>query len=164
MSTQKTSIGPEGCFEPFAVDEVPWEVFSHGTRFGVRYRQLGEYGGCSRVGVCLEELEPGRQAYPAHYHMLEEEHLWVLDGSLTLRLGSKQYTMRAGDYVCFPAGQTLGHAVVNDGDTVCRYLVIGERNGRDVVVYPDSGNVKVRLTGEIYDRTRPQDYFRGENE
>lgn len=29
---------------------------------------------------------PGKQSNPAHYHMLEEEHLLILEGQVTLRL------------------------------------------------------------------------------
>lgn len=163
MSDKTSSKNPEGIYEPFATDEVPWEDFSRGERFGTRFRQLGAFGGCSHVGVCMEEISPGKQAYPAHYHFLEEEHLLVLEGSLTLRLGERTYPMTAGDYVCFPAGQKAGHALVNEGDDVCRYLVIGERNPNEVIVYPDSGRVSVRLTGEGYRGSQTMDYWEGEN-
>ena len=87
MSENKTSRNADGVYEPFMIENVPWESSSHGERFGMRYRQLGNYGGGSHVGVCYEELAPGKQTCPAHYHMLEEEHLLVLEGSLRLRLG-----------------------------------------------------------------------------
>jgi uncharacterized cupin superfamily protein len=146
---------------PFAAESVPWETFSHGERFAIRYRQLGEHGGGSHVGVCMEELAPGKQAYPAHYHMLEEEHLLVLSGTLTLLLDGERYPMRAGDYVCFPAGQRAGHAIVNESDEACRYLIVGERNPNDVIVYPDSGRVGVRLLGEGYRESATMDYWEG---
>jgi len=161
--TQKlTPINAEGFFEPFTVDDVPWEEFSHGTRFGMRTKQLGEFGGCSHVGVCLEELAPGRQTCPTHYHMLEEEHVYVLEGRMTLRLGSKSFELNSGSYVCFPAGQKAGHTLINDGDAPCRYLIIGERNSSEVVVYTDSGRVGVRLLGEGYRKSATMDYWEGE--
>jgi len=161
--TQKpSSINATGVFEPFSVDAVPWESYSHGDRFGTRMRQLGEFGGGSHVGVCIEELAPGKQAYPAHYHMLEEEHLLVLEGRVTLRLGEKSFALSAGSYVCFPAGQKQGHALVNDTDATCRYLIIGERNPHDVIVYTDSGRVGVRLTGEGYRKSATMEYWEGE--
>lgn len=146
---------------PFAVESVPWETFAHGERFGIRYRQLGEHGGGSHIGVCMEELAAGKQACPAHYHMLEEEHLLVLSGRLTLMLDGERYPMQAGDYVCFPAGQRAGHAIVNESDAVCRYLIVGERNPNDVIVYPDSGRVGVRLLGEGYRQSATMDYWEG---
>jgi uncharacterized cupin superfamily protein len=65
------------------------------------------------------------QSSPAHSHMREEEQVLILEGRLTLRLGAETHEMKAGDYVCFPAGQAAGHCLANDSDTVCRFLVIG---------------------------------------
>ena len=163
MNQKNSSANADGLFEPFPVDRVPWEDYSRGDRFAVRFRQLGEYGGASHVGVCMEILDPGKQAYPAHYHMLEEEHLLILEGQVTLRLGDKSYDLSAGDYVCFPAGQKAGHALLNTGREPCRYLVIGERNPNDVIVYTDSGRVGVRLTGEGYRKSQTMDYWEGED-
>lgn len=163
MANKPSSINANGVYEPFAVEDVPWEEYSEGDRFGLRFRQLGEYGGCSHVGVCMEELAPGKQTYPSHYHMLEEEHLLILEGQATLRLGEQTYELTAGDFACFPAGQKVGHTLVNNTDSVCRYLIIGERNPNDVVVYTDSGRVGVRLTGEGYKKSATLDYWEGED-
>lgn len=97
-----------------------------------------------------------------HWHHLEEEHLLVLDGRATLRLGERCYEIGPGDYVCFPAGQQAGHALINHGAMPCRFVIIGERNPHDVIVYPDSGKVKVRLTGEDYRASATVDYWEGE--
>ena len=91
--------------------------------------------------------------------MLEEEHLLILEGSLTLKLGDKSYTMSVGDYVCFPAGQKVGHAIINETTQACRYLVVGERNANDVIVYPESNRVSVRLTAEGYQKSAAMDYW-----
>ena len=163
MTEKATSANAEGIFEPFAIDRVPVEEYAKGGRFGVRFQQLGEFGGAAHVGVCMEVLAPGNQTYPAHYHMLEEEHLLVLEGGATLRLGEKSFELAAGHYVCFPAGQKAGHTLINHTAAPCRYLVIGERNPHDVVVYTDSGRVGVRLTGEGYRKAATMDYWEGEH-
>ena len=159
-----TSLNAEGIFEPFHIDRVPTEEFSQGRLFASRFRQLGEFGGGSHVGVCMETLEPGKQACPAHYHMLEEEHLLVMDGNVTLRLGERRFELQPGSYVCFPAGQKQGHTLINNSAAVCRYLIIGERNPHDVIVYTDSGRVSVRLTGEGYRKSEVMDYWEGETD
>jgi uncharacterized cupin superfamily protein len=166
MSQEKkpSSINEQGIYEPFMVEDVAWDEYSHGKRFGMRYRQLGEFGGCKNVGVCMEELAPGKQACPNHYHHLEEEQLYLMEGSLTLRLGDKSYVMQAGSYVVFPAGQQAGHSIFNHTEQPCRYLVIGERNKHDVIVYPDSNRISVRLTGEGYDKSATMEYWAGEPE
>ncbi|TDP63413.1 cupin domain-containing protein [Roseateles toxinivorans] len=163
MTQRESSVNPDGVFEPFSADEVPWEEFKHEQRFGVRFRQLNEFGGGTHIGFGMEELAPGMQAYPAHFHMLEEEHLYVLSGVLTLRLGERRYQMKAGDYVCFPAGQKAGHALLNLGSEPCRYLIVGERNPSEVVVYTDSGRVGVRLLGEGFRQSATMAYWEGES-
>lgn len=162
MSDKPSSRNAAGIYEPFSIEDTPWEDYSHGQRFGLRSRPLGEYGGGSHVGVCMELLAPGKQTWPAHYHMLEEEHLLILDGQATLRLGDKTYELSANSYVCFPAGQKAGHCLVNNSGQPCRYLIIGERNPNDVIVYTDSGRVSVRLTGEGYRKSATMEYWEGE--
>ena len=164
MTEPINSKNSEGIFEPFLVESVPWEEFSRGERFACRTRVLGEFGGGTHVGVCIEELAPGKTDCPAHYHHLEEEHLYLLEGALTLRLGERTYSLVPGSYVCFPAGQKVGHAITNTGNTVARYLVIGERNPNDVIVYTDSGRVGVRLTGEGYSKSATMGYWEGETD
>lgn len=151
---------------PISSENVKWDEFSEGSRFAIRYRHLtsAAVGENYHVGFAVEELEPGKQSVPAHYHMLEEEHVYVLEGSLTLRLGEEQHAMKAGDYACFPAGQRAGHCLINESDKVCRYIIVGERNPNEVVVYTDSNKVLVRSLGrrEIYDRAATRGYWDGE--
>lgn len=147
--------------EPFSVEDVPWVTWQQGERFGSRMRHLGKFGGGSHIGIVMEELSPGKQSAPSHYHMLEEEHLFVLKGQMLLRLGENVYDISAGDYVCFPASRAVAHALINNGSSTCRYLIIGERNPNDVIVYPESGKVKIRLTGETYQK-EAVDYWDGE--
>ena len=148
---------------PFAVDDVPWEPWSEGVRFGGQVKPIGARAGGSKVGVLLEELPPHRQSVPLHWHTHEEEHLWFLAGHATLRLGDERHAVKAGDYVCFPAGRPLGHCLVNDGDEPCRYLVIGTRSPDDVCFYPDSKKVLVRAAGRMILTTEgSRDYWDGE--
>lgn len=162
MDEAKTTKNDEGAFEPFACSDVPWTEFSRGSKFGLRYKHLSSFAGGSQIGVSLEEIEPGRQGAPFHYHLKEEEHLFILSGELTVRLGSKRYHLRAGDYVCFPAGQKLGHAIINEGTKTCRYLIIGQNDPDEVCVYPDSDRVSVRRLGEGYRMSETMDYWEGE--
>lgn len=152
---------------PFPSERVAWEEWLQVPRFGVRYRHLSmaAIGPDYRVGVSIEELPPGRQSAPAHYHIFEEEHVYVLEGSLTARIGAGTFAMTAGDYVCFPAGQKAGHCLVNDSGAACRYVIVGERNPNEVVVYTDSQKVLVRALGPraIFDLAARRGYFDGED-
>ncbi len=164
MKKRDSAINAQGIFEPFSVDEAPWEEFSHGQRFASRFKRLEKFGGGTHVGVCLEELEPGKYSGPAHYHMLEEEHLYILEGCLTLRLGEQIFELSKGSYVCFPAGQKAGHTLFNHSNATCRYLIIGEKNPHEVTIYTDSGRIQVRLAGEGYDKSQTMEYWEGEEE
>jgi uncharacterized cupin superfamily protein len=73
---------------------------------GIRYRHLtlAAMGEDYRVGVAIEELDPGMRSNPAHYHFKEEEHVFVLEGAMTIRFGDEHFPVKAGGYCCFPAG------------------------------------------------------------
>ena len=79
--------------------------------------------------------------------MVEEEHILALEGEATLRLGEERFTLRAGEYVCFPAGQRAGHCLINETDTPFRFLMIGDNDPNEVCVYPDSNKLNVRNLG-----------------
>ena len=59
------------------------------------------------------------------------------------------------------AGQKAGHALINHTSQPCRYLVLGNPQPHDVVVFTDSGRVSVRLTGESYRQSETMDYWEG---
>lgn len=159
--SKTTAINADGVSEPFDAALAPVEIFAQGERFGSSFRHLSSFGGGDHVGVALEELPPGKETNPSHYHMLEEEHVYILAGELTLKLGDRTYVMKAGHYVCFPAGQKVGHSMYNHTAATYRYLIIGERNPNDVIVYPESNRVSVRLTGEGYSKSAVMDYWEG---
>ncbi len=149
---------------PIRVDDLAWEEWSAGVRFGGRARRVGAAAGGARIGVLIEELPPGKQSAPLHWHTAEEEHVWFLAGRATLRLGDERHGVEAGDYVCFPAGRPIGHCIVNDSDDVCRYLVIGANVPDDVCLYPDSKKVYVRGASRLIVSSEPvRDYWDGED-
>jgi len=131
---------------PIAIDSVPWTEFSEGVRFALKFRVLSDTRGADRrkIGVSHEELPPGKQSVPFHYHLVEEEHIVALEGECTLRLGEERHTLKAGDYVCFPAGQRAGHCLINETDKPFRFLMIGDHDPNEVAVYPDSRKILIR--------------------
>ena len=121
---------------PVHVSKLAFETWYAGTDRAIRGKALGDFEGMSKVGVGLLELPPGSNTKPAHWHTKEEEHLYVLSGRATLHLGARQFELRAGSFVCFPAGQAEAHYIDNTGTEACTYLIVGERIGDDEVVYP----------------------------
>ena len=67
-----------------------WDERSHGEKSGYRRKQLGWAAGSEQLRCSLYEVPPGRRAFPYHYHLANEEALYVLEGSGTLRTGGKE--------------------------------------------------------------------------
>ena len=115
--------------------------------------------------MLIEEVAPGKQSCPFHYHLLEEEQVLVLAGRGMLRLGSETFEMKPWDYVCFPAGQRAGHCFINKSAEPFRYLIVGERKPHDVCIYPDSNKMLVRALDrehDIFDMGATKNYWDGE--
>ena len=126
---------PQSFKRPLRSCEVPAEVWYAGTDREVRGRALCDIGGKAKVGVGLMELLPGSNTRPSHWHSHEEEHLYALSGAAVLHLGTEQYQLERGSYVCFPAGQAAGHHLENRSSEVFVYLIVGERIAEDKVTY-----------------------------
>lgn len=149
---------------PISIEQVPWTEWGRGVRFATRIRVLSDTRkGGRRIGVSYEELPPGRQPCPFHYHLLEEEHIIALEGEATLRLGDARLPFKAGDYIGFPAGQPAGHCLVNESDAPFRFLMIGDSQPNDVCVDPDSGKLLLLGLGRAILRDGERlDYWDGE--
>jgi uncharacterized cupin superfamily protein len=150
---------------PVAIESVPWTEWSEGVRFGSRFRVLSDTRGADKrkIGLSYEELAPGMQSCPFHYHMIEEEHIVALEGEATLRLGDERYAIKAGDYVGFPAGQRAGHCLINESDKPFRFIMVGDNSPNEVCVYPDSGKIMIDSLGRLILREAESlDYMEGE--
>ena len=119
--------------QPIHEAQLAWEVVAAGTRQEVRFKAFSDVGGRAKVGVALMELPPKCDTSPAHWHSLEEEHLYAVAGRATLHLGAERFALEPGSYVCLPAGQALTHMLENTGAEPFRYLMIGERIAGDQV-------------------------------
>lgn len=142
---RQTSVSLEGFREPFNIDEVPWERLPGSTTF----KRPGAYGGGSQVGVGIDILKPGQYSNRFHYHLREEEHIFILKGSATLILGSSRYVMKERDYCCFPAGQRAGHHLLNHTKADCVFMTIGDNKPDDIACFPNTGKARIRATGKM---------------
>ena len=146
--------------KPIHTQDMDWSEYHETDQVRFRFKFLPDPDNC-HVGFGIVELPPGCHTGTAHYHMKEEEHILVIDGAMELRLGDERHQLKPGHYVGFPAGEEKAHTLVNESEHSCRFLIIGERCSDDVIVYPNSGKVQVRLLGEVYKRS-PVDYWEGE--
>jgi uncharacterized cupin superfamily protein len=116
---------------------------SHGERFGYRRKSLSAATGGERLGCSLYTVPPGRQAWPRHYHLANEEAVYVLKGSGRLTIGDAEVPVSKGDYAHFGTGEDSAHGLVNDSDGPLVYLCFSTMDVPDVTVYPDSGKVGI---------------------
>lgn len=146
--------------KPINVEDVPWTEVHDIDNFNVRFRHLSMAMGPQpyKIGVAIEELPPSNQTNPAHYHMREEEHILILAGALTVRIGKEFHVMKASDYVRFPAGSPHEHCLYNHTKEPCLYIIVGSKEADDVCVYPDSNKVWVEALGQRFMRNH-QDYW-----
>lgn len=100
-------------------------------------RALGDATGLTRIGINLTTLLPGKESSVRHYHTLEDEFVFVLEGEVVLRTDESEQTLVAGMCAGFPAGTTNGHHLVNRTNRPARYLEISNRDPADAAEYPD---------------------------
>jgi uncharacterized cupin superfamily protein len=120
---------------PVHESDVSVETWYEGTEREILGKALCDVGGRAKIGFGLLELPPGCNTRPAHYHTLEEEHVYVLEGRMTLHLGEQEFALKPGSYVHFPAAQPHHHYLENRGTESVRYIIVGERLASDEVVY-----------------------------
>ncbi|BAJ00753.1 cupin domain-containing protein [Shewanella violacea] len=140
------------------VDDVCWESWQHSEQYTSQQKHIGDAAGCEKIGVTMERLAPGKFSTVAHYHTKEEEHLYALEGRATLLIDGESHPFEKGDYICFKADTAIAHTLRNDSDKEFVFLVIGNRDKHDVVVYPENNKVLVRAIDEIYAK-RPTNYW-----
>jgi uncharacterized cupin superfamily protein len=73
-----------------------WGEQSHGESFGYRRKILGTAAHGEKIGCSLYEVSPGRKTWPYHYHLANEEAIYILEGSGTLRIGRREVTLSGG--------------------------------------------------------------------
>jgi uncharacterized cupin superfamily protein len=123
------------------VTEVEPRVFTKGERFALTNRALGQATGARAIGCSLYEVPPGKTAFPNHYHGANEESIYILDGTGSLRIGPDTVAVGPGDYATFPTGPAHSHQLLNTGSTNLRYLCFSTRALTEVVGYPDSKKI-----------------------
>jgi len=116
-----------------------------GKDFEFKRKGLGRAVGASKLGTSLYEVPPGKTAWPRHFHLTNEEAIYVLSGEGTLTLGHPSpavHRVRAGDYMAFPCGPQHCHVLVNDHPfATLRYLCMSTNISPELTMYPDSGKI-----------------------
>ena len=117
---------------------------------GREKRILGDVAGLTQFGVNLTTLKPGAASALRHWHEVEDEFIFVVDGEITLIEDDGETLLRSGDAAGFKAGVANGHCLVNKSNRDAVYLEIGTRGATEHAHYPDDDLVVTRDTQGTY--------------
>jgi uncharacterized cupin superfamily protein len=117
-------------------------------------RRLGDAAGLTDFGVNLLHLPPGSWSSQRHWHALEDEFVYVLEGEVVLVTDAGEEILRPGDAAGFKAGVPDGHHLQNRSDKEAVVLEIGSRKPGEGGEYSD---IDMRFTpqGFTYKDGRP---------
>ncbi|MEM8632841.1 MAG: cupin domain-containing protein [Pseudomonadota bacterium] len=97
--------------------------------------RLGDQLGLTQIGVGEVELAPGSATGLLHWHLDEDEFIYVLSGEVTLVEESGETILRPGDCAGWRAGVPVGHTIENRTAEPARILEIGPRTAPEDTAY-----------------------------
>src|SRR5580704_16127922 len=80
---------------------------------GRERKRLGNAADLDQFGVNLTTLKPGASSALRHWHVHEDEFVYVLEGELVLIEDEGETRLLAGDACGFKANSGNGHHIVN---------------------------------------------------
>jgi uncharacterized cupin superfamily protein len=121
------------------------------TRFGTGYPapfdepclqrrrwKLGDAAGLTQFGVNLLRLPPGQWSSQRHWHLAEDEFVFVVSGEVVLVTNAGEEVLGPSDCAGFRAGEADGHHLQNRSGEEAVLLEIGSRRpSEDGADYPD---------------------------
>lgn len=114
----------------------------------VYLRSLGRPVGLSRLSLSLARIPPGKESFIHHWHMRDEEFVYVLSGRGRAEIGDRVVEVGPGDFMGFTA-PSVGHHLTNPYDEDLVYLMGGEHSGFDIGVFPTVGKRMLFAGDEI---------------
>jgi uncharacterized cupin superfamily protein len=115
---------------------------------GREKRVLGDLFGLTNFGVNLTRLAPGAVSALRHAHARQDEFVYVLEGTATLRTDQGATLLSAGMCAGFRAGTGDAHHLVNESAADVVYLEIGDRTPGDSAVWPDDDLQLIEIDGK----------------
>src|SRR5579862_8479389 len=104
---------------------------------GRERKRLGNAVGLDQFGVNLTTLKPGASSALRHWHEMEDEFVYILEGEVVLVEDEGETVLKPGDAAGFKANSGNGHHLVNKTTNDVVYLEIGTRSKHEQVEYSD---------------------------
>lgn len=99
-------------------------------------KSLGDLTGLSGFGFHIIEVQPGFESTELHQHYHEDECVYILEGEAEATIGERVYSVKAGDFIGYRAGGKP-HRLKNNGKSLLKCIVVGQRLDHDVADYPN---------------------------
>ncbi|MDF1655767.1 MAG: cupin domain-containing protein [Coxiellaceae bacterium] len=122
------------------INDIEHQSQQHGD-FSCQRQSLTQAAGGKALGASVFTLQPGKKAFPYHYHYANEEAILVLEGEGTLRCNDEMIPVAKDDYIALPAGGDHAHQMINTSDAELKYLCFSTMIDTEVCVYPDSDKI-----------------------
>ena len=152
-----------------AVDKIS---APEGSSFGGLRQRVSAHIGAQKLGYSFFNVPPGKAAFPYHTHTGNEEMIYIIEGTGTLRFGIEELEVTGGTVIACPPGPEYPHQLVNTSDRELRYLVVSTMEYPDLSEYPDSNKLGALATAAIgqkvglrafYVKDKNVNYYEGED-
>lgn len=108
------------------------------SQTGEEYSQsavLSEKLGTKDLFISHEVIRPRSRSSGAHYHMVVDEIIYVLQGQVTAVEGDDQIELFAGDSLSFSANSKKKHFLLNESNEEAQVLVIRKMTVSEDVIF-----------------------------
>ncbi|MCB0414109.1 MAG: GNAT family N-acetyltransferase [Bdellovibrionales bacterium] len=112
------------------------------------------------IAVWLERIPVGKRSSWPHAHSVEEEFVFVLEGSPIVYLDGKEYSVEPFIGIDFKAGSGTAHNLKNKSDDYIYYLCVGEcEPENDKIYYPEhpKRNLEMRKKNALWEEMMEDD-------
>lgn len=103
--------------------------------------------GEGKLTINFYTLQPGKSNYPYHQHFGREEVFYIIAGNATLKTPKGDIEVTEGDVIVIPPNENGAHMLTNTSNAPVSYLDIDTQASPDVILYPDSGNIRIMAGG-----------------
>lgn len=102
--------------------------------------RLSDPAGLTHLGISRAVVPPGKESFALHRHTIQEEWIFVLEGSGHVQLDDRRVPITKGDFMGFVPGGPA-HLVCNTSDADLVYLQGGDRREGDRGHFPRLGKI-----------------------
>lgn len=142
------------------INDLESVTSSHGQKFESKRKRLSAAAGGKELGCSIYEIPPGKQAFPHHAHLGNEESFYIVSGRGECRIGDEKFEVSAGSYVACPAGEENAHSLRNIGAEPLVYLGISTSNETDIMLYPDSKKIAIAGGANMQQGLKTAKYYK----